>query len=724
MQRILTLLILWVFAVRPAIAEQPTVVCFGDSITKRGFPKLIAAQLGVEAINEETYFTRHERKLYDVAGGLEKLVQQYRDAAAEVAKKHKLPLVDLNRLLAKQPEWMSKDGVHPSEKGSEIIAAHISKAVAPLVTKVPQTFEQLWADFDLRADPLDIEVLKEWEEDGVIFKIVRYHIGTFKGKKSMMAAVYGYPKGATKLPGLLQIHGGGQYADHKAVLTNAKRGYATISIAWAGRISAPEYSVGPAEVKLFWDDAQENPNYKVTTDWGALDGYHAPSRSPQSVFPILPPPSEWTLDPVESPRNNSWYLVALGARRALTFLEQQSEVDADRLGVYGHSMGGKLTVMTAGSDKRVKAAAPSCGGISDRYNSNPLFRSTIGDDAYLRNISCPIVFLSPANDFHGRINDLQIALNEIQSKKWRVTCAAHHNHQDTAEFEVATQLWFDQYLKGTFKWPGTPATKLHLKDTPVFSVYPDASRPILSVDVYYCQQGQVDGSTSDHYNTIHRFWHHAPATKEGDTWTAPLQLTSLDKPLWVYANVLYSMDQKVTGAGYYYGAYTTDRFNLSSKMSTVTPEELTTAGIAVLLKPSLIIETFEEGWAKEWFSYKREDWPVKTHKVYAPTWAAPEGAKLSLDVRFEQANKLVIGLDDHAAEIQLKSSNKWQTITLSPADFQNAAEAPLTNWSEIKELRLGHSETLRDRKLNLTKRVGAPWKGRKPEFRNLRWLKD
>ena len=33
-----------------------------------------------------------------------------------------------------------------------------------------------------------------------------------------MAGVYGYPKGGKKLPGLVQIHGGGQYADYKAPL--------------------------------------------------------------------------------------------------------------------------------------------------------------------------------------------------------------------------------------------------------------------------------------------------------------------------------------------------------------------------------------------------------------------------------------------------------------------------------------------------------------------------
>ena len=227
----------------------------------------------------------------------------------------------------------------------------------------------------------------------------------------MMAGVYGFPKGgaAEKIPGLLQIHGGGQYADYKSVLTNAKRGYATLSIAWAGRISAPNYRVSPNEVKLFWDGKIKDPKYRITTDWGALDAYHAPSRYGKDAFPSIPV-ENWTMDPVESPRNNSWFLITLAARRGLTFLERQPQVDPAKLGVYGHSMGGKLTVLTAGSDKRVIAAAPSCGGISDRYSSNPLHLATVSDPPSLKKISCPIVFLSPSNDFHGRINDLRTAI--------------------------------------------------------------------------------------------------------------------------------------------------------------------------------------------------------------------------------------------------------------------------------------------------------------------------
>jgi len=96
--------------------------------------------------------------------------------------------------------------------------AQLKESLRPLKSgeKAPQNFQQLWAGYDPRVEPLDIEVLKEWEEDGVVLKILRYRIGIFKGKKAMMAAVYGYPKGGNNLPGLVQIHGGGQYADYKA----------------------------------------------------------------------------------------------------------------------------------------------------------------------------------------------------------------------------------------------------------------------------------------------------------------------------------------------------------------------------------------------------------------------------------------------------------------------------------------------------------------------------
>ena len=591
--------------------------------------------------------------------------------------------------------------------------------------EAPQTWNDTWKGFDPRAEPLDVEVLKEWEEDNIVLKVLRYRIGVFKGRRAMMAGVYGYPKGGEDLPGLLQIHGGGQYADYKAPLTNAKRGYASLSISWAGRISAPGYRVSPNEVKIFWEGKVEDPRYKITTDWGALDAYHAPSRNGKDAFPSIPV-ADWTLDPIESPRNNSWFLATLGARRGLTFLERQPEIDADKLGVYGHSMGGKLTVLTAGSDKRVKAAAPSCGGISDRYTTNPLHLLTVSDPPSLKEITCPIIFLSPSNDFHGRINDLETSIEEIKSKNWRVTCSPHHNHQDTAEYEVATQLWFDQHLKQSFQLPETPNLKLFLPSgkSPVVTLGIDESREISAIDVFYTQQGQTDGGKDNSNNTKNRFWHHSAVSKHNGKWAAHLHLFSVDKPLWVYANVSYKLKKPISGAGYYYGIYSANRFTLSSLMRVSTSSELKKAGVVATLKQQVLIEDFEGDWQKEWFSYNSKKWGIKTHKLYHPAWEAPKGAKLYFEIKAELPNKMIVGLDSYVTEVALTGNNTWQGVKLSVSDFKNIKMESQNDWSEFKELRFDDVEQQRAKKEfgEQPRTLGAPWKGKAPEFRFLRWL--
>lgn len=613
--------------------------------------------------------------------------------------------------------------------GSSFASAREPETLPPLEDgRAPRNFDEMWGGFDPRKEPLEVETLKEWEEDGAVLRIVRFRIGIFKGQKATLAAVYGFPRSAkesgNRLPGLVQIHGGGQYADHKACLMNAKRGYATASIAWAGRISAPGYRVSPAEVKLFWDGKTDDPNYRVTTNWGAVDGYHAPGRNAGNHFPSAKP-AAWTLDDVESPRNSGWFLCAVAARRALTFLEQQPEVDADRLGVYGHSMGGKLTVMTA-FDPRVKGAAPSCGGISDRDNASELFRSTLGDDVSLKRITCPIVFLSPANDFHGRIGDLPKSVDEIGSEEWRVTCSPHHNHQDTPDYEVATLLWFDQHLKGSFEFPRTPQSTVTLQTSdgvPTFSVRPDLPKRVLSVDVFYTQQGKPDETSRDLEDVKHRYWHHAPAIRDDGVWSATLPLESTDKPLWVYANVRYPLEEPVSGAGYYYGIYRAESFNVSSLLQQFSPQQLQSAGVPVTLTPSPLIEDFAGDWEKEWFTYRPAEWALTTHKLNSELWKAPKKSLLALTIQAAEGNKLIVLLDGYAAETELSGGEGWQEVRLAPGDFRNAAGEPLEDWGSVRRLKLSPAEHLRPARGSTAKPrlVGANWRGPAPHFRNLRW---
>ena len=452
--------------------------------------------------------------------------------------------------------------------------------------QAPTTVEETWAGFDPRKEPLDVEVLKEWEEDGVVVKVLRYRVGVFKGRRSMMAAVYGYPKGGKNLPGLVQIHGGGQSAQSSFVVKDAKNGYATISIAWAGRIISTEYTVTNQEKEMFWTGNTEDPDYMVTTDWGAVDAYHHHCRFKGNNF-VQNPPSENSVDPVKSPRNSGWFLCTLGARRAITFLEQQSQVDKDRIGVYGMSMGGKLTVLTAGADSRIKAAAPACGGLSDLSTTGRTLPA-VADDEYLKRITCPTIIMSPSCDFHSHVEDIPAAVEAIQNKEWRVVSSPNKNHGDRSEYSVGTRLWFDQVLKGSFSMAETPKTELTLKmadKTPRMTVTPDSSQEIVSVNVYYTHDGERKPAD--------RYWRLAKPVGQPETLTFQLPLLSVDKPLWAYADVQYALGRTVEGVGYSGEKVETETYHLASVVEMVTADDLKAAGAVAAIDESVFKENFD-----------------------------------------------------------------------------------------------------------------------------------
>jgi pimeloyl-ACP methyl ester carboxylesterase len=569
----------------------------------------------------------------------------------------------------------------------------------------PKTVEQLWAGYDPRREPLDVEITKEWKQDGVLLRVVRYRIGIFKGRKSMMAAIYGYPEGGTNLPGLVQIHGGGQSANVNAVLTNAKRGYACISINWAGN---PLGGV---------DDYQGK-----NTDWGAVD---ATQNTHNDHFHSIQPDRK-TLDSVASPRNNNWFLITLAARRTLTFLEQQPEVNGSELGVYGHSMGGNLTLYVAATDPRVKAGViTSAGGIDDESDNQK--DTSFSNAAYATLVTCPLLFINPSDDFHGTILGVEDTARTIQSKDFRFVRPPQLNHRSMPEFTVAGMLWFDHCLQGAAALPKTPDAAWNLSGPgamPLMTVRPDASQPCQSVDVYYTQDSlQTDPKAIA--NCINRFWRHVAARKTAVGWQARLPVFSVNQPLWAYANVRYALPKPVTGAGFYYALYTTTSFSISSRLLMASAEMLQAAQVKPTLKVSQLIESFAPGWQGDWYTFNYTgEWPWRTHKLHTAEWPAPARARLVVDVRSVQPNKLVVQLDDYAAQTELKGGGEWQTVSFAAADFHNATGGVLPEWKRFDELALADAVTLEKNKDGKKESIslGGTWQGPAPEFRNLRWL--
>lgn len=583
--------------------------------------------------------------------------------------------------------------------------------VATTQAEVPRTVAALWSDFDPRKDPLDVQVVREWDEDGIHFRYATYHIGTFKGAKARMVAFYAFPQGGKKLPALMHMHGGGQRAFLDEVRFYAQRGYAYLSVNWGGR------------------EMENAQSGDLNTDWGAVD---PTQNNVPGYFNLLP--GEKYLDPVESPRNNNWYLLTLGCRRGLTFLEQQPEVDPERLGVYGHSMGGNLTVYVAGTDNRVKAAAPSVGGQGYRTDPWPLlpeqrkqtgngdpelFKATIGFESYAPRTKAPLLWLGATNDFHGIMDDTYRTGELIPHKNVRYSFTPHMNHRFTPEFSVTRPFWFDQYLKKSFTFPKTPDSKLVLATNdhiPELQVTPDSSQSVAEVHIYY----SVDPDPRA------RFWRSAEAKKTGAIWTAILPVMAVDQPLFAFANVTYPLKKAETLSA----SPPTEQYAISSMLHTVAPNELQLAKVTATDQISPLIEDFSHGW-QDWYLLEAGNphhWEFSTRKLADPKWHGQPGQRLALDVQAEKPNELVIVLTENffrsyrgksqefVAVVKVNGGNDTQTLSLEPKDFKTGEGAALTSWRNVDLL------SLRAYYEKNNKLLGSKsWMGPKPILRKLWW---
>ncbi|MEZ6087911.1 MAG: acetylxylan esterase [Pirellulaceae bacterium] len=575
----------------------------------------------------------------------------------------------------------------------------------------PRNVSELFSDFDPRQTPLDIQTVRQWEADGIVYRYVTYHIATLKGRPARMAAFFGFANGETNLPGLLHLHGGGQRAFLHEVEFYAKRGYACLSINWGGR-----------EMEKAEDG---DPN----TDWGAVD----PTQTNVPGYFNLKP-GELYLDPEESPRNNNWYLLTLAAKRGLTFLEQQPQVDAQRLGVYGHSMGGNLTVYVAGTDRRVKVAAPSVGGSGFRTQPWPLlpeqrkqipngdldlFNATIGFESYAPHVQAPLLWLSSTNDFHGIMDDTYRTGELIQHEAVRYAFTPHMNHRFTPEFAVTRPLWIDQHLKKDFLFPATPQSNLTLATVdhvPTFEVRPDESMPIDKVHVLY----SVDPDPQA------RFWRTATARREGKHWTAKLPVLSVSQPLFAFANVHYQLEEPEPVPF----APPTKTFALSSMMHSVSPDALVDAEVAATDRESLVIDDFAEGW-RDWYLLSPGNphhWEFSTRKLSDPKWRVKVDCQLAIDIATEQPNELVIVISENVfrpyrgkekafvSVVKLQGGGETETIALQPTDFQTTDGERLSSWEHVDLLSLRAY-----REDNGTLFGSKNWTGHPPQFKKLRW---
>ena len=599
--------------------------------------------------------------------------------------------------------------------------------VAAAGAGVPPSVRMLWADFDPRKDPLETEIIREWKEDGGVFRHVRFLIGNFKDKPARMAAIYAFPDGAKERPpAVMHIHGGGQRAFLGEVKFLVGRGYAALSVNWGGS------GTGKAPFNSPEGAQPGDPN----TDWGAVD----PSQlNVQGYYTVLPGPRQLFEDR-EHPKNNNWYLLTLACRRGLTFLEQQREVDPLRLGVHGFSMGGNLTMYVAGSDDRVKAAVPGVGGAGWRWQEHhflggmaqqdritgevEVFRRTLSFESYAPLIRCPVLHRSGTNDFHGWMDDVYRTNALIPSQSTRYCWAPHLNHRLIPEVAVAMPLWFDHFLKGGPALPETPASELTLATAdhiPLLRVTPDnKSLPVAHVEIYY----SVDPDPRA------RFWRSANAEREGDAYVAKLPLHTLDLPLFAFANAIYTLPKPESLAQLPGEPRAVREVCISSLLHTAYPMDLSDARVVATAKVSALIDDFSHG-LRDWYQLNagnlthQQSW---TRKFTDPMYRGADGAKLKLTLIMPSANRLTFVLSENewrsyrgprktfVCERSIPGSDTVQTAILEASDFSDDG-GPLKSWAQIDQLGIcAYNPERRD-----PAKSPPPWNGAAAKFLRLEW---
>lgn len=576
--------------------------------------------------------------------------------------------------------------------------------------ETPQTVADAWALFDPRADPLETEVIRETTENGIVLRYIRYVVGTFDGKKSKVAAFYAFPKNAKNLPGIVQIHGGGQFARKGTVQYWASQGYAAIAVNWGEKVI----------------DQPSDPN----TEWAGIPAGFLNPKHHNDVTP-----GSGTIHQLPHPWNSSWLLYSAAARRAITFLEKQAEADPARIGLTGHSMGGRLTVLTA-IDPRVKAASPSVGGSGYLYSDLAgvpgsarrmqadlqLYNATLDCKNYWPLIKCPLMFLGATNDFNSPMELVLRGFRSLPDKNGAFSFTPHMNHRFTADNYAARVRWFDTHLKGNFAFPKTASVQLVLKSSdgiPRFTVRPDLSgpHPLKSVTVFYGYDRDPRA----------RFWRAVDPVRSGNEFTAACPVMESGEPLFVFANVTYDTGKALTMPQ---GYEDTRLLTITSQCRQASPRQLAEAGVTAAGDRQRLIENFKHGW-RDWSLVgvrHTTHWNYQTHKVCDPAFVGPRGASLAMEINTTAPNNtlaVILETDQwrsytgrkprrYVAMVELPEAGS-HSLLLPIKKFTTEDREVLENYDFVTSLILTPGQKERP------KTVPKEWQGKVPTFQNIRW---
>jgi cephalosporin-C deacetylase-like acetyl esterase len=371
-----------------------------------------------------------------------------------------------------------------------LLFAAIALAQPPL-PEVPADYFAEPADL-----PYDIQVIETKQEEGWRWTEFLYTSLIYKGQPVRVHAVYAVPDGvdaAHRAPAIIATHGADTGTRGTAgswywpvIRTFAKAGFCTLFYDWDYK-PAPGYDPTKPDVP------------RRFTHYGALNFMKTGYWSKENDF-----------------KDSLHYQVMLAAKRGVSWLLAQPEVDAANLGAFGSSYGGIFSSMLFGIDPRVKAVNPEVytsdfGLKEEAYNMLPggwteadaqAWKARFDSYLSLAKRKGPILYTVGANDPTFRLTKaMHIFAAMPADKHFLIGPNEGHGYWNLPQ----SVLFFDEVLKGKGSRPAIEDVKVTIdgRDA-VVSVAARGAEPG-KVEIFFTTSFEIDPDRG-------------PAGPTADTW--------------------------------------------------------------------------------------------------------------------------------------------------------------------------------------------------------------
>ena len=286
----------------------------------------------------------------------------------------------------------------------------------------------LWSDFD-DSLPMQCTVLEEREEDGLLYRKLRYFGRDVGGVRVNIFAAYCAPAADTAPPALLILPDAAQTADFAFAERFARKGYAVLMPDYRGE----------------WDGCDE---YTIYPDAVSYGNYRAAGRRIDFAD--------------DTAKETSWYEWVAVARYSCLYL--RALAPERKIGLIGIKAGGDIAWQLAATFEGLACAIPICAGGWRAYRgiykfgeSTELkmdderyrFLAGVESQAYAQYAKCPVLMLCSTNDegFDAdRAFDTYARINPDMDKTFYFAARYNGHVGNTGLNDM--DLFIDKYLKG------------------------------------------------------------------------------------------------------------------------------------------------------------------------------------------------------------------------------------------------------------------------------------